>query len=94
MRSVNGSYWTNADVFYVQVNSGPEDEVLALLAHRNLDITSTSSPHDGWRRESESLSLRNCGVFRTPSIWTLSRSGAGVGGHRGWGATAFRQHDN
>ena len=40
-------------IFYLKVNSDPEDEALALLALRNLDIASTSSSNDGWRREAE-----------------------------------------
>ena len=40
-------------IFYVKVNSDPEDETLALFALGNLDIASTSSSNDGWRRESE-----------------------------------------
>ena len=33
-------------IFYVRMNSDPEDEVLTQLTHGNPDITSTSSPHD------------------------------------------------
>ena len=56
------TFGRSSGVFYVKVSSDPEDEVLALFAHGNLDIMSTCTSYDGW----DGLFAAFSGIFRTP----------------------------
>ena len=92
MRTVHGGIRKNC-IFQVKVNSGPVEEVPALFARGNLVFYINKL----FRRNgdgSEWVFTANNACFLTPSIWTLSPSGADVESHPGCHATACGGHAN